>query len=286
MPKCIGVVLKRGASEAVELFASARRGAPGSHFMVEAEGRNALSEPMPDVEAVDAAAFAARADLVLVFGGDGTLIHAASLITDRLVPIVGVNLGDIGFLTDVSRDELARVLPAALAGELPYVDRMRLDVELVRGSATLLRGRVLNDAVVSLAALARIAKYRIELLGELVTKLRADGVIVATPTGSTAYSMAAGGPILAPSVEAVVVTPICSHALTQRPLVLAPTGEITVTLESASEAFLSLDGQVGQPFLTGDVMRVRHAPVGTRLVSVPWRSYFETLRAKLRWGAT
>ncbi|MBI3180474.1 MAG: NAD(+)/NADH kinase, partial [Deltaproteobacteria bacterium] len=126
------MVLKHGAPEALELFAGARAAATGARFLVEAEGYHALAEPPAGVAAVDTATFAALSDLVLVLGGDGTLIHAASLITDRLVPIVGVNLGDIGFLTDVTRDELLRVLPAALAGELPYVDRMRLDVELLR----------------------------------------------------------------------------------------------------------------------------------------------------------
>lgn len=153
-----------------------------------------------------------------------------------------------------------------------------------RGDEVALQGRVLNDAVVNQLGLARIAQYRIMLRGELVTALRADGVIVATPTGSTAYAMAAGGSILAPEMACIGITPICPHALTQRPLVVAPDGEISVTLESDRDVFASLDGQSGHALRPGDSIVVRRAPVGTRLFSVPWRSYFQTLRTKLRWG--
>jgi NAD+ kinase len=284
MSKTVGLVLKREAVEAREALDRALEVASAERFIVEQEGHHALAMLPRGVEPVDARTFAEECDLVLVLGGDGTLIHAASLLRDRLVPILGVNLGYIGFLTEVTRDEIDDVLPRALSGDLPYVDRMRLDVEVRRNSGVVIGRRVLNDAVVNQKGLARIAEYRVALRGELVTTLRADGVIIATPTGSTAYSMAAGGPILAPELVGVAITPICPHALTQRPLVVAPDGEIEVTLESDSDVFASLDGQAGEPFRRGDVMRIRRAQVATRLYTAPWRSHFQTLRAKLRWG--
>lgn len=284
MGKTIGLVVKVEAAEARETLDRALQIAVDEHFIVEQEGRNALPSLPHGVDPVDAATFARESDLVVVLGGDGTLIHAASLLRDRLVPILGVNLGYIGFLTEVTRDEIDEVLPRALTGDLPYVDRMRLDVEVRRNSDVVISRRVLNDAVVNQKGLARVAEYRVALRGELVTRLRADGVIIATPTGSTAYSMAAGGSVLAPELLGIAITPICPHTLTQRQLIVAPDGEIEVTLESDSDVFASLDGQAGEPFQPGDVMSIRRAEVGTRLYTAPWRSYFQTLRAKLGWG--
>jgi NAD+ kinase len=257
---------------------------PQVRFIGEGEGHNALPEGLPGVAPVDAKTFAAEADLVLVLGGDGTLIHAAGLLVDRLVPILGVNLGHIGFLTEVTRDELLDVVAKALAGVLTSSDRMRLDVEVQRQGQTLLRRRVLNDAVVAMRSLARIATYRVMQGDQLVTTIRGDGVIVSTPTGSTAYALASGGPILWPQLEAIAITPICPHQLTQRALVLRPQGDISVTLDSESTVFASLDGHVGQEMIPGDSIVCRQAPVPTRLLHVPWRNYFQTLRTKLRWG--
>ena len=159
-----------------------------------------------------------------------------------------------------------------------------LGVHRVRQGAVTLQMRILNDAVVAQLALARVALYRVTFDDELVTVLRGDGVIVATPTGSTAYSMAAGGSILAPGLEAIALTPICPHALTQRPLVLSTGGTVRVYLDSDNQVFATLDGQVGQEFLQGDVLEITRSPLPLRLLHVPGRSYFEILRRKLRWG--
>ncbi len=284
MKQTIGLVLKRNAPEALESLSVARSAAPGARFLVEAEGYHALDQVPAGVEAVDAATIERSADLLLVLGGDGTLIHGASLLRARVVPILGVNLGTIGFLTDVTREELPQMLPKALAGELPYIDRMRLDVRICRDGEILATGRVLNDAVVNQLGLARIAQYEIEVGCQLVTILRGDGVIISTPTGSTAYSMAAGGSILAPGINAIAITPICPHALTQRPIVVGPDHEISVELVSDSDVMASFDGQSGHEVRRGDVMGVRTAAVPTRLYQSPSRDYFETLRTKLRWG--
>jgi NAD+ kinase len=284
MAKTIGLVLKRNAPEALESLSVVQRAAPDARLLVEATGYHSF-DPLPEgVESIDAETFASESDLVLVLGGDGTLIHAARLLRNRVVPILGVNLGYVGFLTDVIRGELADILPRALAGDLPYIDRMRLDVRIERGGVTVSTDRVLNDAVINQLGVARIAQYEIRVGTQLVTLLRCDGVIVATPTGSTAYSMAAGGSILTPGIEAIAITPICPHALTQRPIVVGPDQEISVRLVSNSEAMVSFDGQSGQQMRCGDAMVVSTAVVPTRLVTSPNRDYFETLRAKLRWG--
>ena len=230
MIRTIGLVLKPGAPEAIEAMHTAMALAPDARFVVERSGHHALREVPARVASIEAGAFEDEAHLVLVLGGDGTLIHAASLLQNKIVPILGVNLGRIGFLTEVTRGELASVLPCALAGTLGHSDRMRLDAEVWRGDELVLRGRILNDAALSQLALARIAAYRVELGEELVTIIRGDGVIISTPTGSTAYSMAAGGAILEPNLEAVAVTPICPHALTQRALVVPPARDIRVAL--------------------------------------------------------
>lgn len=282
MPNVVGVVLKKGAPEAMAALDTVRRSAGGRELLVvRHEGLDVTTMPS-GVTATDPAEVAARAELLVVLGGDGTLIHAASLLRERIVPILGVNLGHIGFLTEVALDELPRALPQALEGSLPHVDRMRLDAAVMRGGEVVLQRRVLNDTAIS--PLAQLARYRVTLGGELVTTLRGDGVIVATPTGSTAYSMAAGGPIVWPGLRAVAITPICPHSLTQRPLVIAPDAEITITTESDRQVYVSMDGQAGCDFKRGDVLTVREAPVATRLLRTPWRSYFQTLRTKLRWG--
>ncbi len=284
MTSVIGLVLRPGVGEALEGLHLVIKQAPQCRFLVEDEGHHALSRVPRDVEAVDARTFEAAVDLVIVLGGDGTMIHAASLLRERVVPILGVNLGHIGFLTEVTRDELPAVLPRVLAGTVGHVDRMRLDAELWRNGAIAHSGRVLNDVVLNPMALARLSQYRVQRGGELVTTVRGDGIIVATPTGSTAYSMAAGGPVLEPGLEAIAITPICPHELSQRPLIVAPQGDVEVSLVTDAPVFLTLDGQAGHEFLPGDLLRVRRATAPTRLLRVSERSYFQTLRTKLRWG--
>ena len=284
MSKVVGFVLKRSMPEALDALALAQSLSPECRFLLEKEGHHALPNPPQGIEAVDHETFVKEVDLVVVLGGDGTLIHAASLLQERVVPILGVNLGTVGFLAEFPLDDFKETFPKALAGEFKHVDRMRLDVEVSRNGDVVLGRRILNDAVVAQLAMARIAQFKVHFGGRLVTSLRGDGLIVSTPTGSTAYNLAAGGPILTPGLEAIAVTPICPHAVTQRPLVLKPGEVLEISLESDNTVFVTLDGQYGHEFVRGDKMKVQRAPITTRLLSYPGRSYFRTLRTKLGWG--
>lgn len=230
--------------------------------------------------------FKERIELLVVLGGDGTLIHAASLIEGREVPIFGVNMGSLGFMTEIPVGDLYDRLEETLEGDYTVTERMKLEASLFRGDGpALVTRQVLNDVVISKGALARIADLEATIDGSLVTLYKADGVIVATPTGSTAYSLSANGPIIHPSLEAVVISPICPHTLTQRPIVVPPDQAIRITLQSANgEVFLTLDGQTGMALEQGDRVEVVRSKDRVLLVRNPRLDYFSILRAKLRWG--
>jgi NAD+ kinase len=229
---------------------------------------------------------AGRADLVVVLGGDGTLLAVARAIGDRDVPILGVNLGTLGFLAEIARDELFAALEAVLAGRFRIEERMRLDVSVERGGGSLGRYLALNDAVVSNTALSRMVHLEMRADGAAVTTYHADGLIVATPTGSTAYSLSAGGPLLYPTMGALVLTPISAHTLTHRPLVLPGSCEVQVRVSDTrgGRVHLTVDGQVGRELERGDLVTVRRAARPARLLVDPARSRFDVMRAKLRWG--
>jgi NAD+ kinase len=225
------------------------------------------------------------ADMVIVLGGDGTLLAAARLMGERNVPILPVNLGGLGFLTSVTLDDLYPVLEQAVNGQARYSERVLLESQVIRDGSVFHRARALNDAVLNKAALARIVDLQLRVNGEFVCNYKADGLILSTPTGSTAYSLAAGGPIVYPLVSAFVITPICPHTLTNRPLVVPDTAQIEVAFEAAAEPiYLTLDGQVGVELLPGDVINVAAAPERLRLVRPQKKSYFSVLRDKLKWG--
>jgi len=229
---------------------------------------------------------ARSADLIVVLGGDGTLLAVARAIGTRDVPILGVNLGTLGFLAETGRDELFPSFEAVLEGRFRVEERMRLDVEVRRDADDLGRFIALNDAVISNTALSRMLHLEVRTDGSEVTTYHADGLIVATPTGSTAYSLSAGGPLLLPNLEAILVTPISPHTLTQRPLVL-PSGcevELRVVDSRGGQAHLTVDGQVGRALEQEDVVVVRANAQPARLLVPPDRDRFEVMRTKLRWG--
>ena len=284
MAKTIGIVVKPGAPRALEALATVARVAGDARFLIERTGHHALDELPIEAERVDAQVIEEEAEIMLVLGGDGTLIHAASLLQKRAVPILGINVGYIGFMTEVALDEVERGLEQALAGELPVSERMRLDVCLMLQGQEDVRRLILNDVVLSQRHLSRLGTYQITASDELVTTLRGDGVIVGTPTGSTAYSMAAGGSILMPGIDAIAVTPINPHQLTQRQLILSSAVEIKLKVDTESTVLATLDGQSAHEFGGNDVLEVRKADVPVQLLAVPWRSYFEMLRTKLNWG--
>ena len=223
-------------------------------------------------------------DLVVVLGGDGTLLSVARSLAQG-VPILGVNLGSLGFLTEINRGELYPALVRVLDGEHGIEERPLLDVELVRTAGGRAAYRVLNDAVVTKGALSRIIELSLRVDGNLVARFRADGLIISSPTGSTAYNLSAGGPIVHPLLPVVLLTPICPHALTLRPVVVPASGQVEVVLETdREEVFLTLDGQEGTTLARGDAISVRRSERCARLVKVGGRTFYDSLRGKLRWG--
>jgi NAD+ kinase len=228
---------------------------------------------------------ASRSDALVVLGGDGTLL-AASHVLERPIPVLGVNFGSLGFLTEITLAELYPTLTKLLDGSYRYEERRMLRAAVEREGRSQVIGDVLNDVVVTKAALSRIIQLDVAVDGFFVSAFRADGLIVSSPTGSTAYNLAAGGPILHPSMAAVVLTPICPHMLTNRPLVVSDEAEIEVRLRDAGEGdvHIALDGQPGLPLAPRDVVRVTKSPRSLRLVKSPGRDYYEVLRTKLKWG--
>jgi len=224
-------------------------------------------------------------DLVVVLGGDGTLLSVARSLASA-TPLLGVNLGTLGFLTEINRGELYTAMVRILEGGFNLEERALFDVELERaGGGPLARYRVLNDAVITKSALARIIELTLRVGDDLIARFRADGLIISTPTGSTAYNLSAGGPILNPLLPVAVLTPICPHALAMRPLVVPDRGPIVVRLETQrEEVFLTLDGQEGTSLGAGDGVRVTRSAASVQLVRVGSRSFYDNLRGKLRWG--
>jgi NAD+ kinase len=201
------------------------------------------------------------------------------------VPIFGVNLGSLGFMAELSLDELYGNLEKAIAGKLETEDRMMLTARVLRKGKRIAEYRVLNDAVINKGAIARMMDLRVSVNGGHLTTLRADGLIVATPTGSTAYSLSAGGPIVHPTIRCFVLTPICPHTLSNRPIALPDTVVVTACLTSPSkDASLTLDGQTGCSLLPNDIVEIKKSPYSMKLIKHPTKSYYEILRTKLKWG--
>ena len=239
------------------------------------------------MEGYDRESIPSLVEMLIVLGGDGTLLSASRLVADahRDVPIFGVNLGSLGFMAEVSLDELYDNLEKAIAGKLATEDRIMLTASVLRDGKRLSRYRVLNDAVINKGALARMMELRVSVDDGLLTTLRADGLIIATPTGSTAYSLSAGGPIVHPTLHCFVVTPICPHTLSNRPIALPDNVVVTVCLTSQSEdVLLTLDGQIGFPLLPNDVVEIKKSRFKMKLIKHPTKSYYEILRTKLKWG--
>ncbi len=271
VPRRIGIVPKKTSAEATET----------AHY-VERFLRGKGVDVLRDEEAVGR-----DSDLVVVLGGDGTLIHAAHLLGGRPVPILGINMGSLGFMTEVPQSEMYVALERVLAGQSTVSPRMKLRIHLHRGGkdgAPELDAEVLNDAVISKGALSPMAELDTSYGGDYLTTYKADGVIIATPTGSTAYSLAANGPIVYPTMRGMIINPICPHTLTQRPLVVPDDRTINVVLLNDAKVYLSLDGQTGVPLSRGDRVQVKPSPNRVLLVRNPSFHFFGILRAKLRWG--
>jgi NAD+ kinase len=228
---------------------------------------------------------ARRVDLLVVLGGDGTLLATARAAGDHIVPILPVNLGGLGFLTSVTLDELYSILELALKGKHRTSERMLLEAEILRRGKPVEPHRALNDAVLNKGTVARMIEFDLRIDGTYVSTFRADGLIISTPTGSTAYSLSAGGPIVYPVLDAFVITPICPHMLTLRPLVIPDSMKIEVDFRAGEEpAVLTLDGQVAFELEPDDRIVVRKSPARLRLVRPARKTYYEILRSKLKWA--
>lgn len=229
---------------------------------------------------------ARKSDLVVVVGGDGTLLAAARLLEGRDVPVLGINHGGLGFLTAVPLEGIYRDLERILDGEYSSDSRMMIDASIVRDNQAIATHQALNDVVINKGTPARIIEVEARVDDQYVSTFRADGLIVSTPTGSTAYNMSAGGPIVHPDLDAILVTPICSHTLTNRPIVLPANVHVVVTLRSPDEqgVFATVDGQLGVPMQPGDALSVSMSEGRVRLVAPVGKDYFGVLRGKLKWG--
>ncbi|MBV8205976.1 MAG: NAD(+)/NADH kinase [Acidobacteria bacterium] len=287
MAKTVAIVSKSNKGELFEV-------APGVVRWLAARGYSAVTDPETAAYLGKKSASrtlareklpSVRPQFAIVLGGDGTMLAAARALARSGIPILGVNLGSLGFLTEVALDELYPTLAAAIGRKCLRERRAMLRCEVRRGSKVITRHDLMNDAVVSKTELARIADFDVYVNDQFVSNYKADGIIVATPTGSTAYSLAAGGPILSPDVNAFAVTPVSPHALTNRPLVVPDTCRITIRVRSAEgAAYLSIDGQLGERLRDGDRIVCHRSRFEVELLKLHSRTFFDVLRAKLKWG--
>ncbi len=278
--RTVGLVVRRDRPRAVRL---ARR-------MIRWLGRRRVRVLLDAEAQLDGAPartkgeLAREADLIVVLGGDGTLLSIARR-TEARVPILGVNLGELGFLTEVVEAEAMPMLARVIAGRYQLDRRMTLAARLERGGRVRARYRAVNDVVITHGAVARIVDFTVAVDGLPFATYRADGMIVATPTGSTAYSLSVGGPIVEPTVQVLLLSPISPHTLSNRPVVLRPSAAVRITIgRRESDALLTIDGQEGTRLAAGDVVEVRQGRSPVSLVHSPHRTYYEVLRSKLGWG--
>jgi NAD+ kinase len=285
----VGIVAKSHLREAMPHLAEIESwlGARGVGTVFET-ATAALMPPNPKRQLADKRELVTRVDLIVVLGGDGTLLSVAGCIAsaDVDVPILGVNFGSLGFLTEATLPELYPSLEAALAGRAKVEARMMLRATTIRQGTPLPEQLALNDVVITKSARARMTDLSVSLGEEFVTRVKADGLIVATPTGSTAYNLSAGGPIVQPVVDALVLTPIAPHMLTNRPIVIPASSLVRVqpVMTDRDELYVTFDGQAGYELRAGDEVQIQCARRSVRLLRPSTRSYFEILRQKLKWN--
>jgi NAD+ kinase len=285
----IGIITKENSSEAVALTRNLTEWLrPKKIEVYIEEGVEKLFNPPltgPSFHLVEREEIPSLVDMIIVLGGDGTLLSVARTVGDHEVPILGVNLGGLGFLTEITLEELYQVLEKVLQGEYKANEREVLNAAVIRKGEKLAEFTVLNDAVINKGALARIIDLETTIDGYYLTTFKSDGLILSTPTGSTAYNLSAGGPIVYPSLHCVIITPICSHTLTNRPIVVPDHLVVQIVLKTRQqEVILTLDGQKGFPLEFEDIVEVRKGAPRIFLIKSPYRDYFELLREKLKWG--
>jgi NAD+ kinase len=287
--KRIGIIGKQNKPEAVTITGRLVEWLQpkGIEVYIEEEIEKSLRPNLtgPFLNPVKREEIPSHAEMIIVLGGDGTLLSVARLVGSHEVPILGVNLGGLGFLTEIRLEELYRVLERVIQGDFVTNERVVFHAAVIRRGERLVEFIVLNDAVINKGALARIIDLETTINGEYLTTFKSDGLIISTPTGSTAYNLSAGGPIVHPSLHCIIITPICPHTLTNRPIVIPDDVEVRAILKSKQqEVILTLDGQQGFILEIGDVVEVKKAEGKILLIKSPYRHYFEVLREKLKWG--
>ena len=282
--KRVGLVAKPDAAEAQRIVRQLVEWLGARGLTVVLEKETAALAPSASVTSASKSDLPGQVDAVIVLGGDGTLLSMARAVGDLGVPILGVNLGGLGFLTATTLEEMLPALEALLIGAMAVEERMMLAARVVRGGQATGDYIALNDVVITKSAMSRIIDLAVSVDGRHATAYRADGLIISTPTGSTAYNLSAGGPILFPTMDAVVLTPIAPHTLSNRPIVLPGAQRIDVTLRVDQDVMLTMDGQVGVPLRERDVVEVQKARARIRLLRFDQKDFFSVLRTKLKWG--
>lgn len=280
----IGLVIRSGNQKVVELAEKLVSWASSHNYelLLDHHSASALNSKSPGLSNKE---IVEQADPIVTLGGDGTLIGAARFVQGTSPLFVGVNFGNLGFLTEVRPDELFPVLEAALSKKVNSAERVLLYVEVHRAGKVVFQSQAVNDVVVQKGARSPLPELDLAVNEHDVARIRADGIIIATPTGSTAYSLAAGGSIAHPSLSVILVTPICPHALTNRPLILPGSSKVEITIPNFQEkVFVTVDGQVSEELQMGDAIVVSQAKQVVRFVISPEKSYFDILRTKLNWG--
>jgi len=285
----VGIIIKRNKPEVISFTRGlAEWFSPKKiDVYVEEAMRDLFSPPLsaPFLHFIRREDFPSHVEMVIVLGGDGTLLSVARMVWNHGIPILGVNFGGLGFLTEISLEEIYPVLERVLQGDYGTNPRDVLKASVVRRGQPLAEFTVLNDAVINKGALARIIELEITIDEEYLTTFQSDGMIISTPTGSTAYNLSAGGPIVYPSLHNLIITPICPHTLTNRPIVIPNDVRVRAILKSKQEEVtLTLDGQQGFPLEFEDVVEVQKAEGQILLIQSPYRHYFKLLREKLKWG--
>jgi NAD+ kinase len=282
-PERIGIISKPNEPRAIAVAAQIAKWAEAFDLKLLVD--SCIGGLPPDIVCAPPQYIVENSDLLIALGGDGTMIHAARLVAGRGTPVLGINLGSLGYLTEFAAEETVSALEEVSRGDYQVDRRAMLDWQVMREGEQLSAGRALNDVVVNKSALARIIEIDCSINSHHLTTYRGDGLIVATPTGSTAYNLSAGGPIIYPTTQAIVIAPICPHTLTNRPIVLPDSSEITLQLVTrGQEVVLTSDGHTGVPLMVGDRAEIKKSDETFNLVRPKGRDYFQILRDKLKWS--
>ena len=279
--KRVGIITKRGEPKIVKAVSDLMKWLDEKEFTFFIENETASALKLKGYQLKD---IPARSDIIIVIGGDGTVLSAARQVGDRGIPILGINMGGLGFITELGKNEVRQNIKMIMSEECCFEERIMLLADVYRGKKKIIQHNALNDVVLNKSALSRMFEVDINIDKQYVTTFRLDGLITSTPTGSTAHSLSAGGPILYPTLETFLMTPICPHTLTSRPIVLPDTFVIDITVKNGDDVYMTLDGQEGFPLKARDKVRIRKADYKIKFLVLHDKDYFKLLRTKLKWG--